>query len=100
MKTVLHIVNQNANGSEAFNRQLQLMTAGDGVVFIEDGVYNCLKNAANHALLENIKASSFVLRPDLLARGFEQQNVIHDVQAIDYDGFVELAARFEVSQSW
>jgi len=100
MKTILHIVNTGHLASQFTNNLLELMTGTDAILFIEDGVYNTLSTAENQALLDKTSAKLFVLMPDLQARGFERQGILDAVNAVDYDGFVDLTAQFDVSMSW
>ena len=69
---------------------------------IEDGVYGALA-AAEFA--ENITSrlddfSFYVLGPDIAARGLGDAPLIEDIGVVDYEGFVDLVADYEVTQSW
>ncbi len=99
MNTILHIVNSSLASRSAPN-PLELMAETDAILFIEDGVYSTLPTAANQSLLAKTTAGLYVLIPDLQARGFEPQGTLDFVNAVDYDGFVDLTAKFDVCMSW
>ena len=69
---------------------------------IEDGVYAALANAefANKITSRLDNFSFFVLGPDVAARGLGDKPLIEDVKVVDYEGFVDLVAENEVTQSW
>ena len=41
-----------------------------------------------------------VLRPDLNARGFKEEDIIDGITTVDYAGFVDLVADNDNVQSW
>ena len=100
MKTILHIINKSSLRCHSMT-QLQTLTAPqDGVLFIEDGVYNTVNTDTNNAVLAIIKGEVSVLLPDLKARGYQQQDLISDVCLVDYDKFVDLTLNYDIVRSW
>jgi tRNA 2-thiouridine synthesizing protein B len=76
--------------------------SGDSILLMEDGAYAAL---ANSDFAENITSrlsdfSFYVLGPDLAARGLGDIPLIEDVSVVDYEGFVDLVAENDVTQSW
>ena len=75
---------------------------GDSILLIEDGVYAAMANAEfAEKISSRLEAYSFyVLGPDVAARGLGDTPLIEDVKVVDYEGFVDLVADNEVTQSW
>jgi tRNA 2-thiouridine synthesizing protein B len=69
---------------------------------IEDGVYAALANAefANKITSRLDNFSFYVLGPDVAARGLSDTPLIGDISVVDYEGFVDLVADNDVTQSW
>jgi tRNA 2-thiouridine synthesizing protein B len=44
--------------------------------------------------------SFYVLGPDVAARGLSDTPLIEGIAVVDYEGFVDLVAEHEVTQSW
>lgn len=95
---ILHIVSPSPYSSDALQRCLNVATAQDAVLLIEDAAL-ALGNPARF-LGDGIPVSRwFVLAPDLAARGIPMPA---NTQAtpIDYDGFVTLTTQFHKTVSW
>ena len=74
-----------------------LLKEGDGILFIEDGVYHC----SDHSLLTTIAApvQMYALREDLVARGLLDKNTTN-TETVDYEGFVQLCCDYDKVVSW
>lgn len=76
---------------------LKVINPGDGILFIEDGVYHCRDNE----LLSSISRDNIVygLREDLVARGLrDKQDAL--VEVVGYHKFVELTIQHSKTVSW
>jgi len=102
MSHILHVVNKSPTDRYAFDTCFRMASPGDSILLIEDGVYAALANAAFAdditSRLEDF--SFFVLGPDVDARGLGEKPLIEDIGVVDYEGFVDLVADNEVTQSW
>jgi tRNA 2-thiouridine synthesizing protein B len=102
MSTMLHLINKSPFERTALDSCLRLAQAGGSILFIEDGVYAALENAT-HAEKINGRMEDFsfyVLGPDVAARGLGDTPLIEGLTVVDYEGFVDLVAEHEVTQSW
>jgi tRNA 2-thiouridine synthesizing protein B len=102
MSQLLHLVNKSPTDRYAFDSCFRMAKSGDSILLIEDGAYGAL---ANSDFAENITSrlsdfSFYVLGPDLAARGLGDIPLIEDVSVVDYEGFVDLVAENDVTQSW
>jgi tRNA 2-thiouridine synthesizing protein B len=79
-----------------------MASKGDSILLIEDGVYAALANAefANKITSRLDNFSFYVLGPDVAARGLGDTPLIGDISVVDYEGFVDLVADNDVTQSW
>ena len=100
MKTVLHIINSSKTSELFSENTVEMIATTDAILFIENGIYRAVSSAQNQALLGQQQAPIYVLLPDLKARGFDQQELLDNVNAVDYEGFVDLTARYDTSVSW
>lgn len=76
---------------------LRVISPGDGILFIEDGVYHCCDNKS----LLSISRDNIVygLREDLVARGLrDKQDDL--VEVVGYHKFVELTIQHSKTVSW
>jgi len=60
----------------------------DSIVLIQDGVYWNLEDLSNLT-----KAKIYILKEDLLARGYKEEDANHNL--IDYDGFIDIIEKEE-----
>lgn len=102
MSTMLHLVNKSPFERTALDSCLRLAKPGSSILLIEDGVYAALKNAVHAEKIAGRMEdfSFYVLGPDVAARGLGDTPLIEDIGVVDYDGFVDLVAENEVTQSW
>ena len=102
MSSMLHLINKSPFERNALDSCLRLAKAGSSILLIEDGVYAAMAKA-DHA--EKITSrmedlSFYVLGPDVAARGLGDTPLIEGVHVVDYEGFVDLVAEQDVTQSW
>ncbi len=102
MSTMLHLINKSPFERTALDSCLRLAQAGGSILLIEDGVYAALENAAHAEKIAGRMEdfSFYVLGPDVAARGLADTPLIEGLAVIDYEGFVDLVAEHDVTQSW
>ena len=100
--SILHLVNKSPTDRNAFDTCFRMASKGDSILLIEDGVYAALANAefANKITSRLDNFSCYVLGPDVDARGLGDTPLIGDISVVDYEGFVDLVADNDVTQSW
>ncbi|TDF41686.1 sulfurtransferase complex subunit TusB [Alteromonadaceae bacterium M269] len=93
----LHIIKQSPFDSPSLAQCKLTLSAGDAILFIENGIY-CLNHTDSELqkLAENY--SLYILSPDAETRGIS--NFPDYVTAIDYEEFVKLTIEFSASISW
>lgn len=98
---MLHTVNKSPFEINSLQRCLQMATPGSALLLIEDGVYGALDGTTFSA---EVKAAdglnTYVLGPDLKARGLDPAKLIEGIEIVDYDGFVQLVVDHDRIQSW
>jgi len=100
---MLHTVNKSPFEKNALESCLRFAKQGDAVLLLEDGIYAALQKTAfdakmTEALKKQVKI--YVLLPDVEARGMRAENVIADIQPVDYSGFVDLVEESNTVQAW
>ena len=100
--STLHTVNKSPFATQTLLSCLNHAKDGDAILMIEDGVYG---GTSGTGLADAVAAKSgaiaiYVLGPDLTARGFDAARLIDGVNSVDYAGFVDLAAKHDVTQAW
>jgi len=100
--TLLHLVNKSPFERNALDSCLRLAAPGSSILLIEDGVYAALENAAHaEKITGRLEDFSFyVLGPDVAARGLGDSLLIEGLTVVDYEGFVDLVAQHNATQSW
>ena len=97
---ILHTVNKSPFEMNTLNTCIGLAKNGSSILLIEDGVYAATTGHSAASTIKNASGISFyVLGPDLQARGLESK-LAEGIKAIDYDGFVDLAAEHSSVQAW
>jgi tRNA 2-thiouridine synthesizing protein B len=96
---VLHIVNKSPAERTALASCLAHARAGHALILIEDAVYAATKGGAAALAAAPAGLAVYVLAPDLQARGLAGK-LADGVTAVDYKGFVDLAAAQPRVQSW
>jgi len=99
---MLHIINKSPFEKHALSSCMRLAQAGSSILFIEDGVYAALRDTAHsEAISKWIKDfTCYVLGPDVAARGLNDTTLLHGIETVDYEGFVDLVVENDVNQSW
>ena len=100
--STLHTVNKSPFGNNTLMSCLKHCKPGDAVILIEDGVYGAMDQTA---LSDGVKAdakgvSLYVLDGDLKARGIDAGKLVDAANLVGYDGFVDLVAEHDRTQSW
>ena len=102
MSSILHLINKSPFERTALESCLRLAQAGSSILLIEDGVYAALKNATHADKIAGRMEdfSFYVLGPDVAARGLGDTPLIEGLTIVDYEGFVDLVAEHDATQSW
>ncbi len=99
---VLHTTNKSPLQTRDLESCLRLTRPGSGILLMEDAVYGALRSTEASARLAQAAKDRriYVLGPDLAARGFTPEEVIDEVEVVDYGGFVDLVAEHHHVQAW
>ena len=99
---MLHVVNKSPFEKNSLATCIRLSAEGASILLIEDAVYGGISGSELEAEVKDALASKkvYALEPDLKARGIESDRLIDGVQTVDYEGFVNLAAKATNTQSW
>ena len=99
---MLHLINKSPFERNALDSCLRLAKPGSALLLIEDGVYAALAKTAQAEKITGRMEdfSVYVLGPDVAARGLGDAPLIEGVTVVDYEGFVDLVAEHDVTQSW
>ena len=92
----LHTINRSPN-SNLLESCLRVISVGDAILFIEDGVYHCASPINLQTIIQSVKV--YGLREDMLARAMLPKT-IDRVEAIDTARFVELCCEHDKVVSW
>jgi len=76
---------------------LQIINAGDAILFIQDGVYHCAIDEQLQSIDDKIAV--YGLREDMLARA-TLGKTLDSVEAIDTVKFVDLCCQHDKVMSW
>ncbi|MGU9977784.1 MAG: sulfurtransferase complex subunit TusB [Candidatus Oxydemutatoraceae bacterium WSBS_2016_MAG_OTU14] len=98
----LHTINKSPFERDSAKTCLRLSQKDSGVLFIEDGVLAAIAGSEFEKELETKKDNLrfYVLVPDLKARGFSIDNLKPGIEAVDYDGFVDLTIEYDHVHAW
>ncbi len=94
---ILHTLNASP-ASPAFCYCARVVTAGDAVILIGDGVYAALQGTRGAAELLATGAELYLLLPDAQAAGVVYP--VAGITSIDMFGFVTLTERFPRQMAW
>lgn len=89
--STLHIVSCSPFSSDSLSRCLSLLSEGDALLFIENGVY-----VVNSSVQLPPTIPCYLLEEDLAARGLSATAL----STVNYDGFVRLVCDHDNSVSW
>ena len=99
---MLHLINKSPFERNTLDSCLRMARPGSSILLIEDGVYAALAKAAHaEKIIGRMDDFSFyVLGPDVAARGLSDAPLIEGIDVVDYEGFVDMVAEHDVTQSW
>ncbi len=99
---MLHLINKSPFERNALDSCLRVAKPGGSILLIEDGVYAALAKAAHAEKIAGRMEdfSFYVLGPDVAARGLSDTPLIEGIDVVDYEGFVDLVAEHDATQSW
>ncbi len=92
----LHTINRSPD-SNLLESCIKVVSAGDAILFIEDGVYYCNSPIKLKTITETVKV--YGLREDMLTRA-TLAKTMDSVEAIDTARFVELCCEHDKVVSW
>lgn len=100
--STLNIVNKSPFEKRSLDQCVGRTSQGDALLLIEDAVVAAVSGTAYEKPLseagKNMKL--YVLQDDLAARGFADKQMVGGFTAVDYKGFVALAAEHDRVHSW
>jgi len=98
---MLHIVNKSPFEKNSLESCLSCAKDGSVVLLIEDGVYGALKGSSVSDALQGAmsKVKVYALESDVKLRGIADK-VMDGINLTDVNGFVDLAAEQDKTQSW
>jgi len=93
---MLYMVNKSPLMFGNLKSVLGIAPAGEPILLYEDGVYAAVKGAASEDLVRQAleQRPVYAVQADLEARGLTA--LIDGIQAVDYDGFVQLVEQHHV----
>lgn len=94
--SILHTISRSPS-SALLASCSSLLKDGDGVIFIEDGIYHCADGSDFPAFQAQVKL--YALSEDLVARGMLDKND-SKTETINTDGFVRLCCEYDKVVSW
>ena len=99
---MLHLINKSPFERNALDSCLRVAKPGASILLLEDGVYAALAKAGHAEKIAGRMEdfSFYVLGPDVAARGLSDTPLIEGIDVVDYEGFVDLVAEHDVTQSW
>lgn len=100
--STLHTINKSPFDRNSFASCMRVISDGDVILFIEDGVYAA---TAGTSFSDAVKAATnshtvYVLGPDLSARGMSNDGIVEGINVVDYEGFVDLVVEHDKTNSW
>ena len=98
----LHTVNKSPFERSTLVSCLNHTVSGDKILMIDDGVISVRKGNAFEELVKSaqVNCALYVLAPDMAARGIAEGDLVDGVTPVDYNGFVDLVAECDRTQSW
>lgn len=99
---LLHTVNKSPFEKGSLDTCLRLAKQGSSILLIEDAVYAAMQGTVIEGKIAQAvkRYRLYALRPDLKARGLEEDRLLNGIKAVDYGGFVDLVAEHDTVQSW
>jgi tRNA 2-thiouridine synthesizing protein B len=93
----LHTLNASP-ASAAFADCLRLLSPGDALLLLGDGVYAALAGTVARQALDASAAQLYVLQQDAMAAGVLDR--VGNAQVVDIDGFAALSEQFVRQLAW
>lgn len=94
--SILHTISKSPR-QQSLDNVLKACGDGDGILFIEDGVYHCADKQSLASKITDLRCYS--LKEDLNARGISILSS-QNIENISYRGFVDLCTKYEKVISW
>jgi len=82
---------------------LQRIEKGDDVVFFENSIFQLYKGALLNDTFQGMlssRVSLYVLAVELEARGIKQEELVSELEVIDYAALLELTENNKVVRTW
>jgi len=100
--SILHTINKSPFETNSLQSCIGYLRSGDAILLMEDAVYGAIAETEAGRSLAGIGEgiSVFVLQPDLAARGIADTQLAPGLAMTDYNGFVDLVAEHDATQSW
>jgi tRNA 2-thiouridine synthesizing protein B len=76
---------------------MRMISKGDGILFLEDGVYHAMDEQVLASVPEQVRL--FCLKEDLQARGL-QAKLAASAESVNYRKFVGLCTEYDKVVSW
>ena len=100
--STLHTINKSPFDRNSFGSCMRVISDNDAILFIEDGVYAATSGTS---FSDAVKAATnshtvYVLGTDLSARGMSDDGIVDGINVVDYEGFVDLVAEHDKTNSW
>ena len=94
--TTLHTINKRCADLDI------ILPENDAIIFIEDGVYNCLTDAYSQLLDTWMPSMVYVLQADAIARGLGKDTLAVDagITQVDHLQFVHLCTKYDNVINW
>lgn len=93
----LHIFNQPHTEQAVLNNMLAVISDGDAIILIENGVY--LAQTSSAQLFQYLAVKVYALSPDVTARGLNSR-LDSSIELVDDQGFVKLCCEQPKTISW
>eukprot|EP00494_Astrolonche_serrata_P012337 UN12441 len=95
----LHIISCSATQNGALESCLRLVKRGNGIILIQDAIYQARARTPNNEKLLSAMTDTpvYVLLPDAQARGISAEQLLPEATRVDYEGFVELTCEYETT---
>ena len=90
---MLHTVNQSPFSSHLLKTCISMVSPGDEILLLENGVYG-----VQHQLLNSCPCPVYAIEADLSARGLAEK--ARHVSVIDYAGYVDLCIIHQKQVAW
>lgn len=94
--STLHTINRSPS-SALLESCASLLEDGDGILFIEDGIYHCTDDSSLARFDASVK--TYALSEDLAARGMLDKAAAN-TESVNYTGFVQLCCDYDKVISW